>query len=277
MLAASGLGRTGPYRTYVGYVRGIHACSGLCYLTGHSGGPPVQGGGVYADYLTGTTSAFAILAALHHRSKTGEGQYIDIAMSESVMAQLPEAIMDYTMNGRVRSRVGNRDDIMAPHGCYPCRGEDKWVAIAVSTEEEWAAFCQAIGSPQWTKEEKFSDGFSRWRNQDELDKLIAGWTMNHTHYEVMQILQKAGVAAGPSVSMEELINDAHLGERGFFVETDHPEVGRRSMVGLPWKTSTCPDYQSAPLLGQHNEYVFMELLGMPDSEFVRLVDERVIY
>ena len=155
-----------------------------------------------------------ILAALNYRNKTGKGQHVDVAQSEGVTTLIPEVIMEYVMNGRIRPRMGNRDEIMAPHGCYPCKGEDKWVAIAVGTDEEWDAMCRVMGNPEWSKDERFSDQFSRWQNQDELNKLIAGWTKDFTHYEVMHKLQKAGVAAGASLNIEELINDPHVQEAG---------------------------------------------------------------
>jgi benzylsuccinate CoA-transferase BbsF subunit len=187
--------------------------------------------------------------------------------------------MDYIMNKRVQTRVGNRDEIMAPHNCYPCKGEDKWVSIAIATEEEWDCFCNAIGNPEWAQDERFADAYWRWRNQDELDKLISEWTINYTHYEVMDILQKVGVAAVPSFNSQELYNDPHLKERGFSSEVAHPVMGKVAVVGPPWELSETPAriYRHAPLFGEHNDYVFRDLLGMSDDEFARLVEEKVIY
>ncbi|MCK4242622.1 MAG: CoA transferase, partial [Dehalococcoidia bacterium] len=155
---------------------------------------------------------------------------------------------------------------------------DKWVAIAVSSDEEWQALCHAMGDPPWCCEERFSNALSRWHHQEELDRLIEGWTRNHSHYEVMEMLQRAGVAAGPSLSASELVDDPHLKERGLFVEIDHPEVGRRRMVGLPVRlSSNLPlNYEHAPLLGEHNQYVFGELLGLAPDEVAHLMEEGVI-
>jgi len=220
-----------------------------------------------------------VLAALHYRTRTGQGQHLDLAMAEATLAVIPEAIMDYTMNQRVRGCEGNRDDIMAPHGCYPCLGEDKWVAIAVANDEEWQAFCQAIGNPPWTKEERFDSQLSRWQNQEELDRLVAEWTRSHTHYQVMEILQGVGVAAGPSCNVTDLFQDPHLRERGFFIEIDHPEMGKAPLIRTPWNVDgeAVGKYQPAPLIGEHNDHVFRTLLGMSQEEIDRLVEEKVIY
>jgi len=279
MLSTSGLGRTGPEKGYLAYAAVIHALTGLCSLSGYPGGVPNFMGAMWSDVLAAQTGAFSVLAALHHRANTGQGQYLDLAMSEATLAVMPEAIMDYTMNERVRGCEGNRADIMAPHGCYPCQGEDKWVTIAVADDEEWQAFCQAMGNPTWTREERFGDQLSRWQNQEELDRLVAEWTAKFTHYEVMEILQGVGVAAGPSCSVTEVLDDPHLRERDFFIEINHPEMGKASQVRTPWNVDgeAVGKYEHAPLLGEHNDFVFRDLLEMSKEEVDQLVEERVIY
>lgn len=279
MLSISGLGRTGPEKSYLAYAAIIHAFSGLSSLSGYPGGDPNLMGVMWSDVLAAQTGAFAALAALHHRARTGQGQYVDLAMSEATLSVIPEAIMDYTMNQRVRGCEGNRDDIMAPHGCYPCRGEDEWVAIAVGNDEEWLAFCQVIGNPPWTKEEMFHSQLSRWQNQEELDRLVAEWTRNHTHYQVMEMLQGVGIAAGPSCSVTDLFHDPHLRERGFFVEINHPEMGKAPLIRTPWNIDgkAAGKYEPAPLIGEHNDYIFGTLLGMSQEEIDRLAEEKVIY
>lgn len=176
LASSSGFGRTGPYRAYAAWNEEFFAYSGLSDITGYEGGPPEMVGGVWADRVSAIYLTVALLAALRHRQKTGQGQVIDISMVEAVAVQIPEMIMDYAMNGRVRGRIGNRDDMGSPHGCYPCRGEDRWVAIAVSSEEEWKALCRAMGRPEWIQDERFGDAFRRWKNQAELDSLIGQWT-----------------------------------------------------------------------------------------------------
>jgi crotonobetainyl-CoA:carnitine CoA-transferase CaiB-like acyl-CoA transferase len=185
--------------------------------------------------------------------------------------------MEEVMNGRTVPRMGNRDEIMAPHGCYPCKGHDKWVAIAVGTDEKWKALCGVMGNPDWAKDEKFSDQYARWQNQDELNKLIAGWTKDFTHYEVMQKLQKAGVAAGPSFNIEELVNDPPVKNRGIFIEQNHRVAGKTIVYRSPWKSALTAKNPPAPCLGENNDYVFKELLGINDKEIADLIETKVIY
>ncbi len=278
IVSTSGMGTTGPNKDYVCYNEEAYAYGGLGYLTGYEGEAPSMITGDYGDYVTATLETCAVLSALHYRSQTGKGQVIDVSMAEAVAAIVPEAIMDYSMNKTVRGRVGNHAEAAAPHDCYPCRGEDKWVAISVSSDEQWTAFRNAIGDPPWTADERFGDQVRRSRNQADLARLVGEWTKRHTPLEVTRILQEAGVPAGPSLTVEEMIDDPQLNQRGFFVAPDHPEVGKRTIQGMPWQFSASQSvFQHAPLLGQDNYYVFCELLGMSDDEFAHLVGEGVIY
>jgi benzylsuccinate CoA-transferase BbsF subunit len=172
--------------------------------------------------------------------------------------------------------MGNRDAIMAPHGCYPCKGDDKWVAIAVGTDKEWKALCKVMGNPEWSKDEKFDDQYKRNQNQDELNTLLGTWTKDFTHYEVMHMLQKAGVAAGASLNTKEMYDDPHVNARGALIEQPHPQGGRNLVWRTAWKSALTKKNPPAPLLGQHNSYVFKDLLGMSDSEIARLTDKKVI-
>lgn len=280
LYAGSGYGRTGPYVGRPSYAEIIEAFDGSSSVNGYPGGEPNTVG--VAPWTDGTQSmhgAYSILAALYHRSKTGEGQYIDAAMIQASANFLGELVMDQIMNGRSGSLVGNRDNYMAPHGCYRCRGEYNWVAIAVSSDSEWDAFCHAIGDPAWTHDKKFADQLSRWKNQDELDRHVTEWTRQHDDYEAMRILQEAGIPAGASLSPDTLVEDPHLKERGFFIETDHPVMGKLRFANVPWKLNnkTIENHRYAPLLGEHNEYVLGELLGLPPEEIAGLIEEKVIY
>jgi len=278
MLSSSSFGAEGPLRRYGGYAPSFAAYSGLTHLTGYSDAPPNPMTGS-TDLMSATTSAFAIIAALNHRQNTGQGQHIDLSSVESLAVFTGDALMDYIMNGRVRSRRGNQDDIMAPHNCYRCRGDDKWVSIAVSKENEWQAFCKVMGNPDWTRDEKFSDAYCRWKYQEELDRLVTEWTVNYTHYEVTEMLQKVGVAAMPSFSNQEIFSDPHFKERKLAVEVEHPVMGKQVVLGAPWKLSETPAKvtKASPTMGENDEYVFGELLGMPSSEIKQLMDEQVIY
>jgi benzylsuccinate CoA-transferase BbsF subunit len=167
---------------------------------------------------------------------------------------------------------------MAPHNNYRCKGNDKWVSIAIGSDEEWRGFCKALGNPPWTAVEKFITVKNRLANQDELDRLITEWTINFTHYEVTEILQKAGVAAAPCLDMGERFQDPHFGAREAYVTVDHPMVGTEWVAGIPTKLSKTPGkvYCSAPLLGQHNDYIFKQLLEFSDEDMRELINEGVI-
>jgi len=278
MLSSSAFGETGPYREYVGYAPHFSAFSGLAYVTGYPDSEPnILTGST--DIRSATTSAFAILAALNFRQRTGKGQHIDLSSSETLSVLIGDIIMDYTMNRRQPSRSGNRDSIMAPHNCYRCKGEDKWISIAVATDREWQALCQAMGNPEWARDERFSDSYRRWQNQEYLDRLIGQWTINYSHYEVMELLQASGVAAMPSFSAEELFTNPHLKEREVATEVEHPVMGKQVVLNPPWKLSATPARieRAGPLVGEHNEYVFGELLGMTKQEIAQLIEEKVIY
>jgi crotonobetainyl-CoA:carnitine CoA-transferase CaiB-like acyl-CoA transferase len=279
MYSGSGFGRTGPYRELPAYAPIVDAFAGFLALNGYFGRQPCPFGvGGWSDLTAAQHGVFAILAALHHRSRTGEGQCIDLSMTEVVESLLPDAILDYTMNDRVQEPQGNRDIVMAPHGCYRCQGDDEWVTIAIYSDEDWNAFCGAIGNPEWTMDERFRDGLNRWKNQEEIDRLIQDWTKKYAPHEVVEILQKARVMAGSSLSPQGVVQDRHLEERGFFIDIDHPEMGAVRLARLPWNLSDCPPgiYQHAPSIGEHNDYVFRELLSMSEEEIAQLQEEQVI-
>jgi benzylsuccinate CoA-transferase BbsF subunit len=278
MIASSAMGKTGPDKAHVAYGRLLHAFSGLNSVTGYPGQGASNLGGTFTDPLTGTTMAFALLAALWHRRRTGEGQYIDLSMVEATLMQLPEFVMDYAANARVARPDGNHDGVAAPQNCYPCRHDDTWVAIAIRHQREWEAFCRALGDPEWSRDPRFLDQLGRFHNREALDELVAGWTRRFTPQEVTERLQVVGVAAGPSFSAAEMYQDPHLNARGFFVQVEHPVVGRKPIMRLPWLLDPGPNgqYWAAPTLGQHNDIVFREILGLPESEIDSLRQEGVI-
>jgi len=279
MLSSSGFGSIGPYREYAGYAPIFAAFGGLAYLTGYEDGEPNTMSGVM-DLRIGTASAFALLAALIHRQETGEGQYIDLSSSECISALVGSELLEYSMNKRSPYRCGNQDSIMAPHNCYRCKGDDKWVSIAVATDEEWQAMCHVMGDPAWANDEAFSTAYSRWQHRTQLDKLIGQWTINHTHYEVMELLQHAGVAAMPSLSAEEILSaDPHVKARGLINEVEHPVMGKKVVINPSWKHSETPAkiHKASPLLGEDNEQVFGDLLGMSKEEIKKLEDAKIIY
>jgi len=277
MLSSSAVGATGPERTYAGYAPTFAAMSGLAHITGHPDGPPMPLSGA-VDLRVGTTSAFAILAALYYRARTGKGQHIDLSSTEAASALIGHTFMDYSMNSRVQTRMGNHDHMMAPHNSYRCLGEDKWVTIAVASQEEWDALRRVVGDSR-LDDERFADASSRWQNQEALDQLIGEWTASRSQEEITQALQRVGVAAMPILDGQSLVRDAHLRERGVLQPLQCPLIGERLTLSPPWRFSRTPAQirRPGPLLGEHNQYVLGELLGMSGDEIERLIAEEVVY
>lgn len=278
MMSMPGYGSTGPWKDYVAFAFLVEETAGIPQLTGYPDGPPMLMGASQADAIAGLNGAFAVMTALEHHRKTGEGQYIDLSQVEALTCFMGEPIIDYGMNKRLWPRQANRHPSMAPHGCYRCSGEDEWVTIAVSSDEEFKVFCETIGKDEWAQDERFAHALSRSKNQDDLDRLIEEWTIGRDHYEVMRLLQGAGIPSGPVLSQEELLSDPHLKERGFFQKLTKPEVGTHPYPGLYAGFSKTPGRirWPSPSLGQHNEYVLGEILGMSEEEITELADKEII-
>lgn len=262
MISGSGYGATGPDKDCLAFGPVLEAYSGLTSLIGYPDGPPLPCGTTPSDHIGAITCAFAVLVALFHRDMTGEGQHIDLAEVESLSSCIPEAIMAFSMNRTIPMPKGNRDDAMAPHGTYRCSGDDDWIAIAVSNEQEWKSLCRAMKKPELINDHRFADGFSRLNHQDELDRILGAWTADKNAVELMNRLQKVNVAAGPVYSAHEIYKDPHLRERNFFVKHTHPEVGERELPGAFAKFSKTPGRIKGhdPLLGEHTDQVLDALL-----------------
>lgn len=278
MLSLSGSGQDGPLRDIVTYGPTATALAGHGSQVGYYGERPLGPWG-YADPNSAIYATYAIMSALYSRQRTGLGQYIDTCQWDTGVVNIAELIMDYTMNGRVTGTQGNRDRVMAPHNDYRCKGEDKWVSIAIANDEEWAAFCRVTGHPEWITDEKFADGFMRLQNVESLDRLIGEWTINFTPQEATEMLQKAGVAAMSHMEVGEQYYDSHFHDTGAFVEMEHPFTGKEIIPNVLWRLSDTPGAARthAPLIGQHNDYVFKELLGRSEDEVASLAEEKVIY
>ena len=279
MLSMSGYGQTGPLKGYVSYGPPAAASAGFFSLSGYEGHGPSEIGVSYADPNAGIFGAVAVMMALLHRKRTGRGQYIDQSQLETALALLPEGLMDYALNGTQPKRSGNRHVWMAPHNCYKAAGDDdKWVSIAVGTEPEWRALCEVIGQPALTRDPRFRDAASRKKNEDALDDIITQWTRTRDRWDIARELQRAGVAAFPSMSNKDLATDEHLRERGYLVEMDHPIVGRRIHMGIPWTMSgtPCRIRQVAPLRGFDTGSVLYELLGYSADRIKNLRDAGVL-
>jgi crotonobetainyl-CoA:carnitine CoA-transferase CaiB-like acyl-CoA transferase len=278
MASLSGYGAVGPEKDYVSYGPPQVALSGMSSLTGYQGGPPMQAGFSYGDPNGGVHGTFAVMCALLHRARTGEGQYIDLSQREACAMLLPEALMEYAMDGTQPPRAGNRDPYMAPHGVFRCRGEDRWVSIAVRDDEEWRKICAAMDRAALAADPRFSTLAARKENEDLLEDLITVWTQERSADEVTRMLQKAGVPAYPSLDGNDMLANPHVEARGFFVELEHPEVGKRRHLGIPWKMSRtpCEIRRPAPCLGQDTDYVLETILGLSREEVASLREKEVL-
>ena len=270
MVSMAGFGHTGPYRNYISHGMTLQAMCGIDDITGYPDGAPMEPGVTFMDYAAGSHAAIAVLAALRHRNRTGEGQYIDLGQYDLGCSLAGLSLFDYTVNGRVQTRVGNRHHYASPHGCYRCRGEDRWCTLAVFTEEEWQKTCKVMEDPAWSSDPKFASPLGRLRNREELDRLIETWTSKHTPEDVMHLMQQNGVEAGVVQNIEDLITkDKHLESRGLYREVPHPTRFETIMEGIPYKASRTPGKitTACHFPGEHNEYICRDMLGMSGEEF----------
>ncbi|MFQ5875045.1 MAG: CaiB/BaiF CoA transferase family protein [Dehalococcoidia bacterium] len=275
-LSSSQLGRGGPISSFGGF--GFHslALAGVYHLDGYPDREPAGLYGAYSDYVNPRISVAHIMAALDYRRRTGKGQYIEQAQLEGMLSFLAPVIMDYFVNNRIQGRQGNRVPQAAPHGSYPCRGDDGWVAIAVSSDEEWQALCRIVAEP-WAKEARFATLLGRKQNEDALDALLSEWTARFPAEEVMNRLQAAGVPAGVVQRISQLFDDPQLKHRNHFRWLEDTGLGVHAYEALGFRLSHTPDSQfGAPAIGEHNEYVCKELLGMSGEEISQLLAEGVI-
>ncbi|MGH8011479.1 MAG: CaiB/BaiF CoA transferase family protein [Candidatus Binataceae bacterium] len=280
MISMSGYGQTGPFKQFVGYGPPASAASGMFWMTGYEGGEPGEIGVSYPDPNAGVFGAFAIMAALTHRALTGEGQYIDQSQLETALVVMPEAMLEWEMNHRELPRPGNHDPVMSPHECYKAAGDDdKWVSIAVGNEEEWRALCRVMGNPALADDARFKTAEPRKRNEKTLDAIITEWTKQRDRWEITRLLQAAGVAAFPSMSNKDLVEDPHLMERGYLVRLEHAEVGKRLHAGIPWTMSEtpCRVRSAAPVRGADTGEVLKSLLGYTGDRIEQLRRAEILF
>ena len=278
MLSSAGLGHSGPDMDQVAYGTLIQCFTGWSALQGFPGRDPGIGG-IWTDPVVGMMQVFLINAALHRRWEQGDGQYIDLSMAEATTMLLPEAILDYSMNGRDQEPLGNHHPSYAPHGNYPCRGDDQWIGITAANDQQWEALCQSLGLVDLLSDPRFSDALSRWQNRDGLDSILAAATQNLDAMELMAKLQQAGVPAGASLAVDQLWANPQLREHGFFQSFQDQDGTNRELPATPWRFDgdTEAKMTPQPLRGQHNLYLLEGLLGISLSEIEALVEEQVVY
>jgi crotonobetainyl-CoA:carnitine CoA-transferase CaiB-like acyl-CoA transferase len=282
----SGMGAHGTYGRFrtVGPV--ANSFSGLSEMSGlPEPAMPAGWGYSYLDWMGAYSFALAMLSALFHRERTGEGQWVDASQAEVGLLISGTAILDWSANGRIWSRYGNRSPYKpaAPHGAYPSAGVDRWLAIACFTDAEWRALTEVAGHQEWANDVRFKDLASRFKHQDALDALLCGWTRSRDSYETMMALQRAGVPAGVcQTAGDRCDNDPQLKALQWLTEVTGTKIGRWPLAEVPIKMSESPAYiggridRGAPCYGEDNEYVYGELLGMSTQEIKSLAEEGAI-
>ncbi len=268
-MSSSMQGRGGPHTSYAGY--GQNACnfSGFADLSGWPDRKASQPWGAYTDYVCCRFSAFALIGALIHKKLTGQGQYIDQSQFESSLHFLMPAIMDYQVNNHIMTRMGNRTPLFSPHGVFQCKGDDRWIAIGALTEEEWQSFCKVIGNPALAKNKDYATLADRKQHEDALEEIVTAWTKRYTPEEAEAILQKAGVAAHMVSRPSDVYKDKQLEARKYWVPLQHEVMGVQKFEPQSCFIMNKTPRQivrPSPMVGQHNEYVFKEMLGMTDDE-----------
>lgn len=274
--SVSGFGHSGRDRLHTTWGPTAQAMSGLTIMSGLPGKPPAGWGYSFMDHTAGYYSAMAIMMALHHRNQTGEGQHIDISQVEAGIVLTGPAVLDHTVNGRSWWREGmppgNRawEPRVAPHNTYPCRGDDEWIAMAVMNDAEWEALVRAMDEPAWARDGQYATNEGRLSDQDRLDEAIGSWTRDFDPYELMALLQAAGVRAAVCQKPGDRVeNDPQSVARGWWVELDHAELGPRLFDNVAPRLSRTPGVarMASPMLGQHTEEVMTDVLGLTRAEY----------
>lgn len=277
MVSTCQLGQTGPYSMYAGYGNMAASLAGYYEITGWEDRGPCMVYGAYTDMLTPAVGAALITAALDYRQRTGKGQWIDLAQFEVGVHHLPATVLDYTVNGRIATRRGNRDDRACPHATYPCQGENRWLSIAVFTDEEWRVLVAVMGNPAWAQAERFATLAGRKASEEEVDRHLAEWTATQDAFALETQLQQTGVAAGVVAKQSDLFEDPQLKDRGFFAWCDHKVMGRTPYDGLMSQLSKTPGQVApAPLLGEHYEEILHGLLQYSEEQIADLVGQGIV-
>jgi benzylsuccinate CoA-transferase BbsF subunit len=272
-----GYGHTGPMASMPGYGQTVTSFTGFYTITGWPDRLPVPISSFYTDHLSPLFGGLALITAIDHQQRTGEGQCIDQSQIETGINYMAPLVLDYTVNERELALKGNKCDYASPHGAYRCKGEERWVAITVLTDQEWDAFCRVVGNPEWTREVRFTTLSGRIANSDEIDKYVNEWTCNFTAEQVMAMMQAEGVAAGVVATAQDSESDPQLKEYDFFHEIDHKYLGKQRFFHPPGFTLSAAkaEVHRPVYLGEHTEYICKEIIGMSDDEFIKMQKDGV--
>jgi benzylsuccinate CoA-transferase BbsF subunit len=271
MLDMQGLGQAGPWSDYVTFGATVQSFAGLTSIWGYS-----HGG--YADYIAMEHAVTALLSAIYERQDSGRGLHIDLAQIEPTAALLGTFFLDYAFNGRVADASDTQGRLGAPSACFRCLGDDAWCVIDVTSDTDWQRLVDAIGSPAWATDPRFGTRAGRVSNAGELHRCLEDWTRQRSALDVEAVLQAGGVPAGAVRSPQEVFSDPHLAARKFYRTLDHPVLGTGPYAGFTARLSETPGriQHGAPMLGEHNDYVFGDLLGLSEEELERLGSEGVL-
>ena len=277
MLSTCNQGQTGPHASHPGFGSHLSSLSGFTSLIGYPDRPPAILYGPYIDFIGGGFGMIAVAAALDYRRRTGKGTYIDLAQYEAGLHFIAPVLLDYALNGRVVQRQGNRSPSAAPHGAYPCQGDDRWCTISVHDDEEWSRLKAALGNPSWA-DSRYDTLLGRKAHEEEMDHHLAEWTRGFSPQEAMERLQAAGVHAAVVRNIGDLFSDEQLEHRHTWWELEHPEMGLHHYEAAPFILSETPAELSrpAPCLGEHNDYVYKDILGLSEEDCRTLGEEGVI-
>lgn len=279
MLRQNGFGLLGPYAHLPAFGMVLAAIAGLPNFIGWPDrGPLPVGVGAYTDCISPRFASAAVIAALEYRNRTGKGQLLDLSQFETAIYFILPAILEYVTNGREPLLIGNACSYAVPHSVYPCKGKDRWCTIAVFSDEQWAQLCKVMGKPEYIDDSRFNTLLSRKRNEKEIDRYIAEWTIQLPAEEVMAKMQAVGVPSGVVENAADLYSDPQLRERGLFWPMNHSEMGLFTHLGANFELSKTPAQPEmpSPCLGEHTEYVCTKILGMSDEEFIELIKAGVL-
>ncbi len=279
MLRMPAYGLEGPYRDYRSYGSHLEGSAGHTYIRGYADSDPSATEDIYyGDAVSAATGAVAVALGLRSLKRTGRGRLIEFAQVEGLIPAFGEMLLDFQFRGNIAQPRGNDLFGMAPHNAFQCQGHDRWVAIAVGNDEEWQGLVEVMGRPDWAKDARFATQPGRSAHREEIEPRITEWTLQRTNREAMEALQGHGVPAGVLNDDRDILRDPHFKARGFFQPFDHPDTGTNLYPGVVAKMKKTPNRVRFPpaTLGEHNEYVYREVLGVPDEEYAALEDAWVI-
>ena len=291
MVSNTGYGHNGPFSNFGAMATALEPTHGTGAFTGYrdstydghsiEGTVPNKIANSYTDFLASWTAQLAILGSLIHRTKTGQGSWVDLAMYQVGTSFMGEGLLDYTFNQTRSRRIGNRHEYFAPHGCFPCKGKDEWVVLAIRNNDEWKSFCSLLGKDNLAQDNRFKDPVSRHSHQDDLDPFIKEWTRQYKQTRVMEILQNNGIPCGAVLNALGMLSDPNFRARGFFESVEHtPEtgLGKREYVSRGWhlESSDVTIRGQAPQMGEANDYVLRDMLGLGESDISYLDEKEAI-